>query len=152
MQSMLRESRRIGKKVLWVAVVAVVLVTGGYLGWSQWYRNDPVEIKLVSPLLPSLLVIEDLEVRVMNSKTDTPIDDATLYVTGTVAETNIPPLLATVEGGANGLYSIPFEWTQEGVWALRIQATTNDGTSTAQLFDLYVNGSEGLCSFHQNNS
>lgn len=71
-----------------------------------------------------------------------PIDDATVSVRGDMSHAGMVPVLGDVEGGENGVYSIPFEWTMAGDWTVEVTVELADGTTANQTFPFSVTGGE----------
>ncbi|MFW6070040.1 MAG: FixH family protein [bacterium] len=70
-----------------------------------------------------------------------PIDDATLNVKGDMSHAGMTPVLAEgIDGGQQGLYTAPFEWTMAGDWIVTVDVSLPDGRSTSQRFELAVSG------------
>lgn len=72
-----------------------------------------------------------------------PIDDARLNVKGDMSHAGMEPVLAEVEGGAGGVYQVPFRWTMGGDWFVTVDAVLADGTTVSRRFDLAVAGNMG---------
>ncbi|NWG18406.1 MAG: FixH family protein [Chloroflexi bacterium] len=69
-----------------------------------------------------------------------PVDGAKIGARGDMSHAGMAPVLAEVEGGQDGRYRIPFEWTMGGDWFVELTITLPDGTTTSRRFDLSVSG------------
>lgn len=66
------------------------------------------------------------------------ISDATVSVRGDMDHAGMVPVEGEAEGGEDGVYSIPFEWTMGGDWILTVTATLEDGSTVTE--EVEVNG------------
>ncbi|HEX2907448.1 MAG TPA: FixH family protein [Phototrophicaceae bacterium] len=73
-----------------------------------------------------------------------PVNDAAVNVRGDMSHAGMAPVLAEVKGGADGQYSLPFEWTMGGDWFVTVTVTLPDGTTASQRFDLSVASAGGM--------
>jgi hypothetical protein len=80
----------------------------------------------------------------------TPIDDARLQIKGDMTHAGMQPVLAQVEGGDNGNYETPFEWTMGGDWIFTVTASLPDGRTTARYFTVTVEGD--ICGIQPNDA
>ena len=71
-----------------------------------------------------------------------PVSDATVSVRGDMSHAGMQPVLAESEGGADGEYTIGFEWTMAGDWIVEVTVELVDGTSATETFDLLVTAGE----------
>lgn len=71
-----------------------------------------------------------------------PINDASLNIQGDMTHGGMVPVIRDVEGGEDGVYTVPFEWTMGGDWIVTVLAVLSDGTEVEENFDLSV-ASEG---------
>ena len=72
-----------------------------------------------------------------------PINDAALEIKGDMSHAGMTPVLADTTSGAEGVYTVPFEWTMGGDWFVTVQATLNDGTVISKRFSDFTIG-EGM--------
>jgi len=72
-----------------------------------------------------------------------PIDGASLHIKGDMSHAGMQPVLAEVEGGIDGEYQTPFEWTMAGDWIVTVTAALPDGRTTARQFTYTVEGDIG---------
>lgn len=70
--------------------------------------------------------------------TQKPITGATIEVTGDMTHAGMVPVKGTAEGGASGLYAVPFKWTMGGDWIVTVRATLPDGRIATRRFDVRV--------------
>lgn len=63
-----------------------------------------------------------------------PIDDAYLIIKGDMSHAGMMPVMATADGGTDGVYTTPFEWTMGGNWVVTVVADLGDGTTISREF------------------
>jgi hypothetical protein len=68
------------------------------------------------------------------------IDGASLHIKGDMSHVGMQPVLAEFEGGHDGEYQTPFEWTMGGDWIVSVAAALPDGRTTARQFTYTVEG------------
>lgn len=107
-------------------------------------QDETIRISLVGPLFPPSQGAGQLTFRVTDEN-EAPIDTAALRVRGDMNHAGMVPIQASVEGGENGLYQVPIEWTMLGDWVLTVEAQLSDGRASARTFDIQVSGEEALC-------
>lgn len=69
-----------------------------------------------------------------------PVDGAKIGARGDMSHAGMAPVLAEAEGGQDGRYRIPFEWTMSGDWFVELTITLPDGSTVTQRFDVSVSG------------
>jgi hypothetical protein len=67
-----------------------------------------------------------------------PMEDAAVTVEGNMTHAGMAPVLATGQGGADGLYSVPFDWTMAGDWVVTVKVTLPDGRQAQADFPVGV--------------
>jgi len=67
-----------------------------------------------------------------------PINGAKIDVTGDMTHAGMVPVKGTAEGGASGLYAVPFQWTMSGDWIVTVRATLPDGRIATRRFEVRV--------------
>jgi len=67
-----------------------------------------------------------------------PVEDAAVTVEGNMTHAGMTPVLATGQGGADGLYSVPFNWTMAGDWVVTVKVTLPDGRQAQADFPVGV--------------
>ena len=67
-----------------------------------------------------------------------PINDATVNVRGDMNHAGMAPVDGEADGGIEGIYTVPFEWTMGGDWILTITATLADGSTISE--EVEING------------
>jgi hypothetical protein len=50
------------------------------------------------------------------------------------------PVFGTAQGGADGRYTVPFQWTMDGDWLLTIAVVLPDGRKASRQFPVTVGG------------
>jgi hypothetical protein len=64
------------------------------------------------------------------------ISDATLNIRGDMNHAGMVPVIRDVEGGEDGVYRVPFEWTMGGDWFIVVNVALTDGNTASQRFDI----------------
>ncbi len=120
-------------------VIALVLVTGILTGCraSQQEQTTNPNVKIQLELDDNLTVGESSLVVILADADNTPINDATVEIRGDMNHAGMLPELTTVEGGNNGRYVLPFNWTMGGDWILTVTATLSDGSQAVEEFDVF---------------
>ena len=67
-----------------------------------------------------------------------PIDNAYLTIKGDMTHAGMIPVIATADGGTDGVYSTPFEWTMGGDWVITVVADLRDGTTISREFPFII--------------
>ena len=121
-----------------VAILAIILLLLMGCTASVPSAADPaVEMSLrVTPDPPT---VGDAELTIMLvDGAGAPINDAVLYIQGDMGHAGMAPVIRDVEGGAEGVYRVPFAWSMGGDWNVTVLATLADGTEVERIFDLSV--------------
>jgi hypothetical protein len=66
------------------------------------------------------------------------VDDAAIAVRGDMNHAGMTPVFGEVEGGSDGVYRVPFEWTMGGDWIITVDVTLTNGEIVSRTFDLSV--------------
>jgi len=109
---------------------------------SQQPAAGDVEMTLAVRPDPPAVGDATLEITLTDGEGN-PIEDARLNVKGDMSHAGMEPVLAEVEGGAGGVYQVPFRWTMGGDWFVTVDAVLADGTTISRRFDLAVAGNMG---------
>lgn len=92
-------------------------------------------------VVPDPVVVGPSELRIhLQDTAGAAIDDAQLSLKGDMSHAGMTPVLASVNGGEDGLYTVPFAWTMGGDWYVTVVATLADGRVITRRFDLSVGG------------
>jgi len=67
-----------------------------------------------------------------------PIDNAYLTIKGDMNHPGMMPVVATADGGTDGVYTTPFEWTMGGNWIVTVVADLGDGTTISREFPFAI--------------
>ena len=67
-----------------------------------------------------------------------PVEDAAVTVEGNMTHAGMTPVLANGQGGPDGLYSVPFNWTMAGDWVVTVKVTLPDGRQAQADFPVGV--------------
>lgn len=129
---------------LLLLLLLLSLFAGGCARRNQDATNGDLQIEWIAPLQPSLAVDTALKFR-LTGPDGAPIDNATLYVKGDMTHAGMVPVLAERDGGEDGVYTVPFQWTMAGDWIVTVRAEAPDGTIGQRRFQRTVFGEEATC-------
>ena len=74
----------------------------------------------------------------MHDADGNPINDAYLIIKGDMTHAGMTPIIAAADGGTDGVYTTPFEWTMGGDWVITIIANLGDGTTITREFPFVI--------------
>lgn len=129
---------------VWIALVTLLLTGASCTRESQRNRDSTFRIELEEPLFPPGVGPDTLTIRVFGAE-NRPVSDARLTVKGDMTHAGMVPVLAEVDGGIDGVYSVPITWTMAGDWVVTVEAQLPDGASTWASFDLKIDGEAANC-------
>lgn len=133
------------KHMLLLGFAFLILLASGCARVSQQANTADVVITLTAVPFPAHIGQTRLVIQV-NGKDGQPIDDAHLSIKGDMTHAGMVPVLAEVDGGQNGVYEVPFEWTMAGDWVVSVSLQLPDGSTAQQRFDISVlSESEDIC-------
>ena len=125
------------KAVLFLSLLSLVLVACGGRQ-SQQTDSGGVNIDLE---ITNLVVGESTLMITLTSAGGEQINDASLSVRGDMTHAGMTPVVREIDGGENGVYIVPFEWTMAGDWIITVDATLADGQTVTRRFeDLKIAG------------
>lgn len=75
-----------------------------------------------------IVIVKDMQ--------DKPVDNAKIEIMGDMTHAGMVPVSGKIEGGKDGRYSVPMQWSMGGDWILTVKATLPDGTSATKTFNL----------------
>ena len=132
------------KKQTFLALLLLILLIplAACARQSQQPAAGDVEMTLAVRPDPPAVGDATLEITLTDGEGN-PIEDARLNVKGDMSHAGMEPVLAEVEGGAGGVYQVPFRWTMGGDWFVTVDAVLADGTTISRRFDLAVAGNMG---------
>ena len=131
---------RLAFPVILILLAAVLL--GGCARQSQQAGQngaDGIDMTLTVMPDPPAVGQSRLEITIRDED-GSAIDGASLEIKGDMSHAGMKPVLASVSGGTDGVYNVPFEWTMGGDWFVTVTATLPDGAITTKRFDLSVVG------------
>lgn len=133
-------SRRVGGKGVLGALllIALVLLLVACRGPAADTSGDVQLVLQVEPA-PAQVGNATLVVTVTDDG-DQPVDDAVVDVEGNMTHPGMVPVTARVEGGAQGIYRLPFTWSMGGDWVVTVTARLPDGRQTQADFPISVAG------------
>jgi hypothetical protein len=89
-------------------------------------------------LVPNLKAGQTTLVITLSTADSTPINDATIKLTGDMNHAGMKPEFGEITGGEAGRYEIPFNWSMGGDWVLTVAVSLPDGRSASRTFNLSV--------------
>ena len=132
---------------LWLVLLAALVAAGLMAGCrrsADTSSDETIRIEVVKPVFPPPSGMGYLTFR-LSDENDQPIDTATLQIRGDMSHAGMTPILATAEGGREGVYRVPIEWTMSGDWIVTVEATLSDDRRAARSFNFAVTGQEAIC-------
>lgn len=121
-----------------VLLLIVMLLGSACARESRRTQAQTMQITLTAVPFPAVVGETRLVIRVSDSQ-GRPVDDAVLAVKGDMTHAGMAPVLAeSAEGGEDGYYNLPFEWTMGGDWVVTVEATRPDGSAAQERFDLNI--------------
>ncbi len=108
---------------VWILIILLILT-----GCRVSNRLDTASLLITLPDAKRAIGQTTLTV-IVQTPDGTPIDNATVEITGDMTHAGMAPVFGKVQGGKEGRYSVPFDWNMGGDWVLTIKATLPDGTS-----------------------
>ena len=126
-------------------ILLAILVFAAFTGCARESQQPPAsdaQISLSVEPEPPTVGNATLRITVVDAQAN-PIDDARLIIKGDMSHAGMEPVLAEVEGGAGGVYEVPFIWTMGGDWIVTVQALVDDGAVISRRFDMTVGGPGG---------
>jgi hypothetical protein len=125
---------RFNKMILVLALLMFALV-----GCRQQPAEDTAALQIeLDTSAASMAVGETTLVIVLKDGNNAPVNDAKLAVRGDMNHAGMVPVLRDVEGGQDGRYEVPFEWTMGGDWIVDVTATLPNDTVSTATFNLTV--------------
>ncbi len=131
------------RKTAFVLALCLTILAGGCARQSAQPTATPdpgIQIAVESLNEPQRVGEVTLVVTVRDAA-GAPIDNAKIDLRGDMSHAGMTPSLGSVEGGQDGRYEVPFNWTMGGDWFLDVTVTLPDGRSTTRRFDLTVSAS-----------
>ncbi len=124
--------------ILFALLANLALVGCGRLSQQQ---DQAADVNIAHAIHPDPPVVGPAKLTMFVTSADgRPIDGASLHIKGDMSHAGMQPVLAEVEGGHDGEYQTPFEWTMGGDWIVTITAALPDGRTTARQFTYTVEG------------
>ena len=136
------------KRLIVFVLVFLFLSGTGCARASRQADSADVQVTMTAIPFPPHIGDSRLVIQVAD-KSGSPIDDAHLAIKGDMTHAGMVPILAEVDGGDDGVYSVPFEWTMAGDWVVTVDIQLADGTKAQKRFDMAVQfEDEELCGEH----
>jgi len=124
-----------------IALIMVVILAGCRQQAAQTTEDLSVNIDL--RLEPEDPVVGEAQLQVtVTDGEGIPIEDAKVSVRGDMSHAGMVPVLGETEGGENGVYIVPFEWTMAGDWTVEVNVELSEGITATETFPFSVTGDE----------
>ncbi|MCP4418740.1 MAG: hypothetical protein GY805_19150 [Chloroflexi bacterium] len=141
--SRLHYSRKLADVSFIVIIILLALI--GYQRISHATSETAVQIQLVSPIMPSLMIEGQQFILRALDKNDNLINDAQLQVRGDRDHGGMEPLILDLESAGEGLYFAPVDWPMAGNWTITAKVTLANGSQAQSQFNLFVDGDQSIC-------
>lgn len=130
-------------RIITILVVIVMLAAAIFLFTSRQSPQiaaQPADVSMALDVPAEMLAVGEAQLTVTLRRSDgTPIDNARLEVIGNMDHAGMMPVEREVEGGTEGIYQVPFEWTMGGGWIVTVNATLPDNSGQiSQEFEFFV--------------
>lgn len=107
--------------------------------------DDGYQLDWKAPLFAPAVGPGQIQVTLLDAKTQQPIDDAVLSVKGDMDHDDMSAVLTSARSGVNGVYQMPFDWMMAGDWVLTVHAALPDGAQIERTFTMNVTGEDAVC-------
>lgn len=134
------------KYILLFSMGMLLLVGSGCARASRQTSPELIQINLTTVPYPPILGKSRLVIQISDHE-GTAVNDARLDIKGDMTHAGMVPILAqSEEGGEDGFYNIPIEWTMGGDWVINVKALLPDGQTASEQFELRVTqGDDEIC-------
>lgn len=122
---------------LFLLVLAVLVLVGCRQQTPTPTPETTLQIEMQPDPTPPAVGAGALVITILDASGQ-PVNDASVSARGDMNHAGMAPILADVDGGDNGVYRVPFEWTMGGDWFVDVTVTLPDGTAITRRFDLTV--------------
>jgi len=134
------------RKLEWHMILIALLASLALVGCGRLsqQQDQVADVNIALAVHPDPPAVGPANLTVFVTGADgRPIDGASLHIKGDMSHAGMQPVLAEVEGGQDGEYLTPFEWTMAGDWIVTVTAALPDGRTTARQFTYTVEGDIG---------
>lgn len=125
------------KRLVLLTLLSFFLLGSGCARASRQGNAAAVQVTMTAIPFPPHIGDSRLVIQV-SDESGRPINDAHLTIKGDMTHAGMVPILAEVEGGEDGVYTVPFEWTMAGDWVVMVDVQLADGTKAQERFDMAV--------------
>lgn len=128
-----------------VALLLPVSLTLGYLQWGVASEFDQLEVTVVAPISPPGVGESPIKVLVLD-RNGNPVTDLALRVDGRLFEGTADDVLSTGNPEPEaGIYAIPFNWQQPGLWKVELNIANTEGQTTKRKFQFMAHDTTWIC-------
>lgn len=101
--------------------------------------NSDSDLNIALAVEPEPLVVgEATLVITVTDPSGAPVNDAQIAARGDMSHAGMAPVFGEVEGGTNGQYRVPFQWTMAGDWIVEVTVTLANGETAIKSFEASV--------------
>lgn len=125
-------------------LIAILVVAALVFLFSSRQAQQPAaeitDVNMTLEVPPEMLAVGEAQLVITLQGTDgAPIDGARLEIIGNMDHAGMMPVERQAEGGTDGVYTVPFEWTMGGGWIVTVNATLpNNGGQVNREFEFFV--------------
>lgn len=121
-------------------LVVLLLITAiGGCRQQPTTSNPAADFNITLAVEPDPLVVGDaMLVVTVTDLSGVPVNDAKVAVRGDMNHAGMMPVFGEIEGGTNGQYRVPFEWTMAGDWIVEVTMTLANGEKVVKAFEASV--------------
>jgi YtkA-like protein len=114
-------------------------------GCRQQTPTPNADFNIMLAVEPDPLVVGDATLVItVTDPSGAAVNDAKIAVRGDMNHAGMTPVFAEIDGGTNGQYRVPFQWTMAGDWIVEVTVTLANGEKVVKSFDAVVNTSQNM--------
>ena len=123
----------------WTLVIVFLLSFAA--GCRQQAQTSASSLQIDLQVAPTTPAVGDASLQVtVKDANGQPVNDAKVSARGDMSHAGMVPVIQEVQGGTNGVYDIPFQWSMAGDWTVEVTVTLASGDTTSKTFDYSVAG------------
>lgn len=121
----------------------LILMTAA--GCRQQTPTPTSDLNIMLAVEPDPLMVGDATLVItVNDASGAAVNDAKIAVRGDMSHAGMMPVFGEIEGGTDGQYRVPFQWTMAGDWTVEVTVTQANGEKVVKSFDAEVNTSQTM--------
>lgn len=121
--------------------LAILLLIAGCRESAQPASPTPANLTVTFELMsmePQIPKVGTTSLDFLVLESGAPLANAQVAVRGDMNHAGMVPVDGLATTGADGIASVPFEWTMGGDWIITVTVTTPDGLSVTGSFDMQI--------------